>query len=408
LKRTERESTMAAIDLNKLKIEKSKKVTGPAGRKKKPFVVAAIALLLFLSVILYMTGIIAPAITVDVTTISRVYPSQSLSTLNASGYIVAQRKAAVASKVTGRLVALMVEEGSKVKKNQVIARMESADVSAAKDQTAANLDNVKASLEQAKAERDNAQQENNRYKKLVADGVVSESEYDKVNTRYKRAQEGVKAVEAAVLGAEAALQGARVGLDYTLIRAPFDGVVLTKNADIGDIVTPLGAASTAKAAVVTIADMKSLQVEVDVSETSITAISVGQPCDIQLDALSDMRFRGQVHAIVPTVDRTKATVLVKVRFLDKDSRMLPDMSAKVSFLSRKLKPEELKPRVAVNGSALLWQGDKAYVYLLQVNDVRQTFVTPGEKLGDMMEIKSGLKPGDRVVIKPPKGLKDGS
>ena len=399
---------MPAIDLSKLKIEKSKKIAGPAGRKKKPFVMAAIVLLLFLFVILYATGIIAPSLTVDVTTISHVYPSQSLSTLNASGYIVAQRKAAVASKVTGRLVALMVEEGSKVKKNQIIARMENADVAAAKDQTAANLGTVKASLEQAKAERDNAQQVNDRYKKLIAGGVVSQSEYDTVNTRYKRAQEGVKAAEAAVLGAEAALKGASAGLDYTLIRAPFDGVVLTKNADVGDIVTPLGAAATAKAAVVTIADMKSLQVEVDVSETSITAISVGQPCDIQLDALSDMRFRGKVHAIVPTVDRTKATVLVKVRFLDKDIRMLPDMSAKVSFLSRSLKPEELKSRVAVNGSALIWQGDKAYVYLLQGNNVKQTIVTLGEKLGDMMEIKAGLKPGDRVVIKPPKGLKDGS
>jgi len=399
---------MPAEDLSKLKIEKSKKITGPAGRKKKPFVIAAIALLLLLSGILYATGIIAPAITVDVTTISQVYPSQSLSTLNASGYIVAQRKAAVASKVTGRLVALMVEEGSKVKKDQVIARMESQDVSAAKDQIAANLNTIKASLEQAKAERDNALQENDRYKKLVAGGFVSKSDYDTVNTRYKRAREGVRAAQAAVVGAQAALQGARAGLDYTLIRAPFDGVVLTKNADIGDIVTPLGAAATAKAAVVTIADMNSLQVEVDVSETSITAISVGQPCDIQLDALSDIRFRGEVYAIVPTVDRTKATVLVKVRFLDKDPRMLPDMSAKVSFLSRSLKPEELKSRVAVSGSALIQHNEKTYVFLLQGSNVKQTFVQLGEKLGDMMEIKAGLKPGDRVVIKPPKGLKDGS
>ncbi len=399
---------MPAEDLNKLKIEKSKKIAGPAARKKKPFVLAAIALLLILFVILYMTGIIAPAITVDVTTISRIYPSQSLSTLNASGYIVAQRKAAVASKVTGRLVALMVEEGSKVKRNQVIARMESADVTAARDQSAASLNTAKASLEQARAERDNALQENDRYKKLVADGFVSQSDYGTVNTRYKRALEGVNAAQAAVMGAEAALKGANAGLDYTLIRAPFDGVVLTKNADIGDIVTPLGAAATAKAAVVTIADMKSLQVEVDVSETSISSISVKQPCDIQLDALSDMRFRGEVYAIVPTVDRAKATVLVKVRFLDRDPRMLPDMSAKVSFLSRKLKSEELKSRIAVNGSALISNNDKSYVFLLQGSNVKKIIVGLGEKLGDMMEIKAGLKPGDRVVIKPPNGLADGS
>jgi len=399
---------MPTEDLKKLKIEKSDKVIITAGRKKKPFIIAAIILMFLIFVILYRVGIIAPAITVDVTTVSQVYPSQSLSILNASGYIVAQRKAAVASKMTGRLVALNVEEGSKVKKGQIIAQMESADVSAAKDQAAANLNTVRANLEQVKADRDNLEKDHARYQRLAEGGYVAQSEYDALNTRYKRAIEGVKAAEAAAMAAAASLTGAKANLDYTLIRAPFDGVVLTKNADVGDIVTPLGAAATAKAAVVTIADMSSLQVEVDVSETSIASIRVGQPCDIQLDALADMRFRGEVHAIVPTVDRTKATVLVKVRFLDKDPRMLPDMSAKVSFLSRNLKPEELKPRIAVSQSALINRGDQNIVFLLRGNHVQQTSLQLGEKLGEMMEIKAGLKPGDRVVINPPTGLKDGS
>ncbi len=399
---------MPTEDLKKLKIEKSDKIIVTAGRKKKPFIIAAIILVFLIIVILYRVGIIAPAITVDVTTVSQVYPSQSLSILNASGYIVAQRKAAVASKMTGRLVALNVEEGSKVKKGQIIARMESADVSAAKDQAAANLNTVRANLEQVKADRDNLEKDHARYQRLAKDGYVAQSEYDALNTRYKRAIEGVKAAEATAMAAAAALTGAKANLDYTLIRAPFNGVVLTKNADVGDIVTPLGAAATAKAAVVTIADMSSLQVEVDVSETSIVSIRVGQPCDIQLDALADMRFRGEVHAIVPTVDRTKATVLVKVRFLNKDPRMLPDMSAKVSFLSRNLKPEELKPRIAVSQSALINRGDQNIVFLLRGNHVQQTLLQLGKKLGDMMEITEGLKPGDRVVINPPKGLKDGS
>lgn len=399
---------MPTEDLKKLKIEKSDKVIITAGRKKKPFIIAAIILILFIFVILYRVGIIAPAITVDVTTVSQIYPSQSLSILNASGYIVAQRKAAVASKMTGRLVALNVEEGSKVKKGQIIAQMESADVSAAKDQAAANLNTIRANLEQVKADRDNLEKDYARYRRLAESGYVAQSDYDAINTRYKRSIEGVKAAEATVIAAAAALMGAKANFDYTLIRAPFNGVVLTKNADVGDIVTPLGAAATAKAAVVTIADMSSLQVEVDVSETSIASIRVGQPCDIQLDALSDMRFRGEVHAIVPTVDRTKATVLVKVRFLDKDPRMLPDMSAKVSFLSRNLKPEELKPRIAVSQSALINRGDQNIVFLLRGSHVQQTSLQLGEKLGEMTEIKAGLKPGDRVVINPPKGLKDGS
>ena len=399
---------MSEPDINKLKIDKTQKLTNPSRRKKKPFFIASAIALLFILSFLYVAGIITPATTIDVTMVAQVYPSQSLSVLNASGYIVAERKAAVASKITGRLVALMVEEGSNVKKGQIIARMESDDVTAAKNQAAANLVNALAALEQAKTDRNIARRENFRYQGLVADGSVSQSDWDAINTRYKRSEEGVKLAEANVLAIKAALEGARAGLDYTLIRAPFDAVVLTKNADVGDIVTPFAAVATAKAAVVTIADMRSLQVEVDVSETNIVGIRVGQACDIQLDALPAIRFRGEVYTIVPTVDRTKATVLVKVRFLDKDPRMLPDMSAKVSFLSRNLKTEELKPRLAVNGSALVGKTDQTHVFVLQGNHVQETSVQTGVKLGDMIEIISGLKSGDRVVINPPKGMKNGT
>ena len=400
---------MPGEDLAKLKIEKTEKILKPSGRKKKPFVIAAFVLLLLTVGALYFGGVIAPTLSVDVTTVSQVYPSQSLSLLNASGYVVAQRKAAVASKVTGRLVALNVEEGSRIKQGQVIARMENADVLALRNQAAASLNTARGTLGQARAERDNAQKEYERYQKLVASGYVSRSDFEVTETRYRKADQGVKAAAAAVLAAEAALQNAAAGLDYTLIRAPFDAVVLTKNADIGDIVTPIGAAANAKAAVVTIADMNSLQVEVDVSETNITAIRKGQPCDIQLDAIPNLRFRGDVHAVVPTVDRSKATVLVKVRFLDKDPRMLPDMSAKVSFLPRALTPAEMKPRLAVGRSALVDREGKTFAFLLaEGNRVRKTAVQSGEKLGDVTEIVSGLKAGDRVVVNPPKGLKDGS
>ena len=397
---------MPQEDLSKLRIDKSVKKSVTAGRKKKPLIIAGLVALLMLGVVLYRLGVIAPTVTVDVTTVSMVYPAHSLSVLNASGYIVAQRKAAVASKMTGRLTALTVEEGSLVKKGQILARMENADVTAMKSQATANLENAEAMLRQATIERDNLRQDQERYQKLMAGGYVSRSEYDMVNTRYLRSQEAVKAAEAAVEAVTAALAGADANLNYTFIRAPFDGVVLTKNADVGDIVSPLGASSTSKAAVVTLADMDSLQVEVDVSETSITLIKAGQPCDIQLDALPDKRFRGEVHAIVPTVDRAKATILVKVRFLDRDARMLPDMSAKVSFLSRKLNPDELNPRLAVNASALKVAGEKNIVYLIQENKTREAVITTGGKLGDMREVLSGLKAGDRVALKPD-GLKDG-
>jgi RND family efflux transporter MFP subunit len=218
----------------------------------------------------------------------------------------------------------------------------------------------------------------------------------------------VAAAEAAVKAGTAALQAAHVALEYTLIKAPFDAVVLTKNADVGDIITPLGAAANAKAAVVTIADLTSLQVEADVSETNLSLVKVGQPCDIQLDALPDFRFRGVVHAIVPTVDRAKATIMVKVRFLDQDPRVLPEMRAKVAFLSRALKPDEEKPRTAVIRAAIIDRGGRKTVFLIQEKRTVETPVTIGNQFGEMVEVLGGVKAGDRVVSKPPKRLKDGS
>ena len=398
---------MADEDLSKLHIEKTK-ITPYMGRRKK--YVYLILALTFIIVIgfLYITGILSPAVQVEVTNVTQIYPSQTFTLLNASGYVVAQRKAAVASKVTGRLVSLAVEEGSKIKAGQVIARLESEDVLAARDQAEANLNATRYNLEQAKAELHDATLSFNRIKDLLGQGFVSKAEYDASEARYKKAMAAVSAVEAAVRANNAALQAAIVALEYTLIRAPFDAVVLTKNADVGDIITPLGAAANAKAAVVTIADMNSLQIETDVSESNLQLVKIGQPCEIQLDALPDSRFRGVVHMIVPTADRTKATVMVKIRFIDKDSRILPEMSAKVAFLSREVKSDEQKPRTALNASAVLTRNDKHIVYRIQENRVKKASITVGDQFGDMIEIVSGLKVGDRVVLKPLDKMKDGT
>ena len=329
---------MANEDLSKLKIDKSVQTFRPVRRRKLIYLLGAI-LLVIIAGFLYLNGFIRPAVSVEVATVSQVYPSQTFSQLSASGYVVAQRKAAVASKVTSRLVALMVEEGSRVREGQIIARLENEDVIAARNQAEANLNLARANLEGAKAELEDATLDFNRSKELYARKIIAKAQYDTSEARYLRAQASVAAAEATVKVGSAALQGANVNLEYTLIRAPFDAVVLTKNADIGDIITPLGAAANAKAAVVTIADLGSLEVEADVSETNLGLVKAGQPCEILLDALPDSRFRGVVHTIVPTADRTKATIMVKVRFLTKDPRILPEMRAKVSFLSRPVKPE---------------------------------------------------------------------
>jgi RND family efflux transporter MFP subunit len=238
--------------------------------------------------------------------------------------------------------------------------------------------------------------------------VVARQTYDDVLARYEKAVAGVAAAEAALKAATAALEGAAALLEFTLIRAPFDAVVLTKDADIGDIVTPLGAAANAKAAVVTIADMTSLEVEADVSESNLSRVKLGQPCEIQLDALPDQRFRGEIHLIVPTADRSKATVMVKVRFVDKDSRILPEMSAKVAFLSRSVTGEEKKPRIAVNQSAVVSRKSHQEVFLVKGNSLVETPVSLGGPIGDMVEVLQGVKVGDVVVLNPADRLKNGS
>jgi RND family efflux transporter MFP subunit len=396
---------MANEDLSKLRIDKSGAAPSRTGKKKTLYTVLAILFLLIIGVVSFRT-IISPAVAVEAATVGQIYPSQTITLLNASGYVVAQRKAALASKVTGRLVAINVEEGDVVKKGDVVARLENEDSAALKNQASANLEVTRAELERTRAELNDAAVNLKRQKDLLAKDYISRLEYDSAEARYKMAAAVVAGAEAAIRANSAALQSAEVSLGYTFIRAPFDGVVLTKNADIGDIITPIGAAAEAKAAVVTIADMDSLLVEADVSESNLKQVKTGQACEIQLDAFPDIRFRGEVHMIVPTADRTRASVLVKVKFLDKDSRTLPEMSAKVAFLERPLQPEELKPHTGVNASSIVTRGSKKYVFLIKGEKAVETPVSTGKESGEMTEILEGIKPGDRIILKPTERIKN--
>jgi RND family efflux transporter MFP subunit len=398
---------MAADDLSRLKIDKTAK-TAQTSLRKRPMLVIGGAGLVVLAAVLYWMGVFTPAQSVDVATVSQTYPSQSFTLLNASGYVVAQRKAAVASKITSRLVELSVEEGSRVKKGDIIARLEGEDTRAARDQAQANLSVSRYSLAQARAELEDAKASFERERELLAQEYTTKASFDSAEARYKKAIAGVSGAESAVKAAEAALEGTKVNMEYTLLRAPFDAVVLTKNADIGDIVTPLGAAANAKAAVVTIADMNSLQVEADVSESNLEQVKKGQPCEIQLDALPEKRFRGEVHMVIPTADRSKATVMVKVRFLDSDPRVLPEMSAKVAFLSKTVSPEEEKSRTTINPAAVVSRNNKSVAFVIKGGQVEEQEITTGEKLGDLLVVTGGVKAGDRVVLNPSKGLKTGS
>src|SRR5204863_220050 len=221
---------------------------------------------------------------------------------------------------TGRLVYLGVVEGDRVRAGQVIARIEDADVKA-------QLAQAQANLQVSRAELHDAQRSLARERFLADSGASSQASVDAAEARHERVKASIAAAEATVLSAQ-------VSLENTVIRAPFDGTVLTKNADVGEVVAPLAASAFSKSAVVTIADLRSLQVEADVAESNLEATSPGQACEIVLDAYPDVRYPGSVAMIVPTADRAKATVQVKVAFHSYDARVLPEMSAKVHFLPR--------------------------------------------------------------------------
>ena len=333
---------MEKEDLSQLRISRSEKEPVTYRRSNRKKIVWALLIFLLLGFIGlgYTRGYLRPSQEVSVTTVSLVYPSQPITLLNASGYVVAQRKAAVASKGTGRLETLAVEEGSRVRKGQILARLENADLQAQAAQAQANLNAAQANLNQVRAGVTNDRLRFERFRKLIQAQAVSQSDFDAAEAKIQQSLAAEAAALSQIKAAEAALQTVRVGLEYTLIRAPFDGVILTKNADVGEVVAPFGSSVNAKAAVVTMADMESLIVEADVSEINLEKVKAGQPCEITLDAFPEERFPGEVHMVVPTADRSKATVQTKVKFIKKDDRVLPEMSAKVAFLSRPIAREK--------------------------------------------------------------------
>src|SRR5690348_12344531 len=344
---------------------------------------------------------------VQTTPIVTAFPSQQFVVLNATGYVVAQRKAAISSKATGRLEWLGVAEGSRVKAGDLIARIDNRDVVAQSQSAEAAVRAARANVRQAEVERENAQVEFGRNEELVGKGFISQSALDTAKARLDRAQAGVASAQANLNVAVANARNAQVAVDYTEIRAPFDGVILSKSANVGDLVTPFSNATDSKGAVVSMADMSTLEVEADVSESSLGKISVGQPAEMVLDALPDMRFRGRISRIVPTVDRAKATVMTKVKFDAIDPRVLPEMSAKVSFLSQEVTAEQQKPLVAVNPDAIVQRDGRNVVFVVRDGHAVAVPVTPGAKLGDATAVTGDVKAGEKAVAKPAPSLASG-
>lgn len=378
----------------------------PAPRRRRRWVRYAIIAVIVLGLVGVGVRLAGPK-PVETTTVTAAYPSQNYTLLNATGYVVPQRKAAVASKAQGRLEWLGVLEGSRVKKDEIIARVESRDVEASAAQARAQVQVAEANLQLQQAELRDAEVNLKRSEMLLEPKAISKQQYDADLARYNKARASISNAQASIASSKANARAAEVSVEQTVIRAPFDGVVLIKHANVGDNITPFSAAADTKGAIVTIADMDTLEVEADVAESNIAKITVEQPCEILLDALPNLRMAGRVSRIVPTVDRSKATVLVKIRFVDRDQRVLPDMSAKIAFLSKPVPPEDNKPLTAVQPSAVVDRDGKAVVFVVDDGKVRQVPVTRGAKIGELQAVQ-GVKPGETVVLAPADKLADGA
>jgi RND family efflux transporter MFP subunit len=359
-------------------------------------VICIIAVLLLIAIGLAVKRWFDPGLEVQLATATLTSPSQANAVLTASGYVVARRKAAVASKGTGTLVYLAVEEGDRVKKGQVIARLDDSDVMATLRRARENLRVVEADLDEAKKHYE-------RMQAVIGKRAVSQADYDAAEARYKRVISTIEAAKYAVREAEVAVENTR-------IIAPFDGTVLKKNADVGEIVAPLAGAVSSRAAVVTIADMSSLEVDADVSEANLPRVAPEQNCEITLDAYPQQRYPGYVSNIVPTADRAKATVMVKIKFKEYDQRVLPEMGAKVTFLAQGTSADAttVKPLLTVPVAAVTERDGRAVVFQIKEDRAVEVPVRTGRRLSNAIEITGGLKEGDRVISKADDRLENGA
>jgi len=390
----------------KLKISETEQFTVTSRKRKLAWIIIP-AVIIITGVLLFQQGVLTPATTVKTAAAGLIYPSQVITEFNASGYVVAQRKAAVASKGTGRIVYLGVQEGSRLKEGDVIARLDNDDLKAEKAQIEAQIVAGKADLVRAEAELSTSERNYRRYTDLWSKKAVAELDFENSRDRYMKARASVDSAKASINALTASLRRSTVLIEYTIIRAPFDGVVLTKDADVGEVVAPFGSATNAKAAVVTMADLSSLMVQADVAESFLNRVRVDQPCEIQLDAIPDTRFPGKVHMIVPTADRTRGTVMVKVKFDNLEPRILPEMSAKAAFLKRPLEESEKQPFLGVHRDALISSSEKAGIF--RVVEGKAELVTIGNPqfMGDYLILDKPVRNGDRIILKPPASLKSG-
>lgn len=396
----------APADLSKLRINRD---AAPAPVRKafaRNLVIFGVAFVVVAATAFTMKARAVPTVQVVTATLNGTSgsPAAGATSVTANGYVVARTKASVSAKTAGRLTYLGVSEGSYVRRGNVIARLDNADFQAAVSQAQANIATADATVIEATADRDQLAREAKRLRDIRATNptLVSLQDQESAESRAAQAAARLNAAMARRRSAEAGLRMAEANNENTIIRAPFTGTVLRKDAEVGEVVAPSVGGGLTRGAVVTMADLTTLEVEVDVNEAYIGRIAGGRPARITLDAYPDTTFRGAVRQVVPTADRQRATVQVKVSIDDHDPRILPEMGAKVDFLEPVQRTggaaTPARTSIRVPAAAVKSDAGASVVWIVRDGRLTKRPVTTGPVSGGFLEVRSGLNGGEQLLV----------
>ena len=347
---------------------------------------------------------------IEAATVTQRSAGSQASVLNASGYVTARRRATVSSKITGKVVEINVEEGMAVKAGQVLARLDDSTARAALELAQAQAEAARHGVQENEAHLAQARITLNRMTQLLKDGIVTQADADQAKLDVDATAARLASLRQQINVAESQVAVTKTDLDNTIIRAPFSGMAVTKDAQPGEMVSPVSAGGGfTRTGICTIVDMQSLEIDVDVNESYINRVHPNQKVTAVLDAYPDWSIPGHVITMVPTADRQKATVQVRIAFESLDPKILPDMGIKVTFLKD---PDQAtavaQPMTLVPKAAVMTQNGSSAVFIVRGDVVERRAVRTGGTDGDRMEVLAGLQPGDRVVISPPADLKEGT
>lgn len=395
--------------LHQLRIDRGQRDDDGARRPRWPWIAGVVVLLLVAAgVALYF----ARGRAVEVQAATAVAPtanSDAGAVLQATGYVVARREATVSAQITGTLTEVLIEEGEHVKKGQVLARLDDSGYKAALDAARAQYAAAQAQAGQARAQLNQAEHDATRQDAIAARGLVSKQSAEQARTQAVTDRAGLFAAQRNAQAAAAQVQSAQVNYDYTVVRAPFDGVITDKAAQVGEIVSPFSAGGGfTRTGVATIVDMDSLEVDVDVNESYISRVKPDMPAEAVLDAYPDWKIPAHVIAIIPSADRSKATVKVRIALDKKDPRVIPEMGVRVSFLDQRPKNGSAPSGVLVPKTAIVQRDSKSVVFVIDEDRAKQMQVKTGADFNDLKQITAGLSAGTQVIVQPPADLADGA